>query len=378
MSLQSYDQYTGGGAGAMTGVPAAPPQTPVPAGWSAATAQPPQHQQSFSPWTAQQQPGSQQAMPFFDDPLSQPLMESWGRRMTQLRSPGPNYGDVERTMWGSMKEDPRLTGLLKNLQGLTTRAGPANAYLGQYAGATQGRMKELNAEPFDASAEAALKARFFDDLARSRDDRTQQLQQRLASMGMAPTSGTAQEAGALLEGEYEGARAGQQRDLLKYVTDERNRRRDLAVEMSGGLSQHGQADANNRAQYMSQQANLGQGLAGILANLQTNRANVAQGIAGLRRQSYLDTMERGGQELDTSALPSALGQQRMTQLQQLLSGNTPTQQQLFEQQMAQQNAANEQQRYADQNRTNMWGAIGQFAAPALGAVAGHYFPSGNK
>jgi len=371
MALQSYDQYTGGGAGAMTGVPAA--QTPVPAGWSAATAQP-QPSPSFSPWTAQQQPGSQQAMPFFDDPLSQPLMESWGRRMTQLRSPGPRYGDVERTMWGSMNEDPRLTGLIKNMTGLANRSAPGNAYLGQYAASTTKRMGELNEEPFDASAEAQLKARFFDDLARSRDDRTQQLKERLASMGMAPTSGTAQEAGALLEGEYEGARAGQQRDLLKYVTDERNRRRDLAVEMSGGLSSHGQADASNRAQWMSQQANLGQGLAGILANLQTNRANVAQGIAGLRRQSYLDDIERGGMELDTSALPSALGQQRMTQLQQMLSQNTPTQQQLFEQQMAQQRAADENRRYADQNRTNMWGAIGQFAAPAIGAVAGHYFP----
>jgi hypothetical protein len=258
------------------------------------------------------------SMPFFDDPLTQPIMSAWTGRMAQLARPGPDYGEAESYLRASAQEDPRMTGLIKTLTGLTTRSAPGNAYLGQYAGATQKRMKELNEDPFSGSDEAALKARFFDDLARDRDDRHQQLRERLASMGMAPTSGTAAEASTLLEGEYETARAGQQRDLLKYVTDERNRRRDLAVEMSGGLSGHGQADA------------------------------------------------------ETSALPATMWQQRMAQMAQLLQGQG-TPQSIYEQQLAQQKLINDQQNQSNANKANVFGTIGGIAAPILGAAAKSWF-----
>jgi hypothetical protein len=304
--------------------------------------------------------------PFFDDPLTQPIMSSWTQRMSQLSQPGPNYGESQNILRGALREDPRLTDALKNLGGLSKRTAPPNAYLGQYATSTTNRMKELNQDPYSASDEAALKARFFDDLARSRDDRTDQLRQRLASMGMSPTSGTAQEAGALLEGEYEGARASQQRDLLKYVTDERNRRRDLAVTMSGGLSQHGQADANNRASFEGQRANIASNLAQLLSSLGDRRVGIAGQLAGLQQQGYMQDMERGEQHLGTSALPAQLGQQRLAQMQQILGGfGTP--QQLYEQQLAQQRQQDEAKRYADANKTAMWGTVGQVAAPVIGA-----------
>jgi len=316
--------------------------------------------------------GSGGSMPYFDDPLTQPIMQAWTGRMNQLAAPGPNYGEAMDYLRASGREDPRMTALIKNLTGLSKRSAPANAYLGQYAGATTRRMKELNEDPFSGSDEAALKARFFDDLARTRDDRTQQLRERLASMGMAPTSGTAQEAGALLEGEYETARAGQQRDLLKYVTDERNRRRDLAVTMSGGLSQHGQADAANQAQWMSQQANIGQGLAGLLASLQANKANIGQSLAGLQRTAYGDDIARGGALLETSALPATLWQQRMAQMQQMLQGQG-TPQSIYEQQLAQQKLINDEKNQSNANKANVFGTIGGIAAPILGAAAKNWF-----
>jgi hypothetical protein len=273
----------------------------------------------------------------------------------------------------ALNRDPRMDDALNNLQDMMKRSAPRNAYLDQYGASTQQRMAELNQDPYTASDEAALKARFFDDLARTRDDRTQQLQQRLASMGMAPTSGTAQEAGALLEGEYETARAGQQRDLLKYTTDERNRRRDLAVQLSGGLSGAGAQEAQNQAQFEGQRANIASGLAQLLGSLQDRQLGVAGSLAGLRRQRYLDDMERGGQMLETSALPSALQQQRMAQLQNLLSGQG-TPQSIYEQQLAQQKMIDERQRYSDANRTALWGTIGN----TIGNVAGSYYGAQNR
>jgi hypothetical protein len=315
--------------------------------------------------------------PFFDDPLTQPIMSSWTQRMSQLSQPGPNYGEAQGILRQGLSEDPRLTAALKNLGGAIKRRAPANAYLGQYAASTQGRMAELNKEPYSASDEAALKARFFDDLARTRDDRSDQLRQRLASMGMAPTSGTAQEAATLLEGEYEGARASQQRDLLKYVTDERNRRRDLAVQMSGGLSQQGATEAANQAQYEGQRANIASNLAQLLSSLGDRRVGIAGQLAGLQRQRYMDDLERGEMHLGTSALPATLGAQRLAQMQQILGGfGTP--QQLYEQQLAQQRADDERKRYADANRAAMWGTVGQVAAPILGAGMQAWLGGGDK
>jgi len=344
-----YNPYTQGGGGGMV------PQQQPPS-WSFAAPAQGGTGQAQSPYPAPGFTPQVGPSPYFDDPLTQPIMSSWTQRMSQLSQPGPNYGESMNVYRSALKEDPRYTNAIKSLGDSIKRKAPPNAYLGQYAASTQGRMKELNAEPFSDSDEAALKARFFDDLARTRDDRTQQLRERLASMGMAPTSGTAQEAGALLEGEYEGARASQQRDLLKYATDERNRRRDLAVQLSGGLSQQGGVEAANQAQWEGQRANIAQALAGLLGNLQDRKLGVAQGLAGLQRQGYMDDIERGGMHLETSALPAAIGQQRLAQLQQWL-GQQGTPQQLYEQQLAQQRADDERKRYADANKTAFWGGL---------------------
>jgi len=362
-----YDPYnTGGGGGAMQPYQPAPAaMTPAPS-WASPTA----GQPTFGGWGDTPQGGA--SMPYFDDPLTQPIMSAWTGRMQQLATPGPDYSEAQDYLRASAREDPRMTAMIKQLTGLSKRSAPANAYLGQYAGATSKRMKELNEDPFSGSDEAALKARFFDDLARDRDDRHQQLRERLASMGMAPTSGTAQEAATLLEGEYEGARASQQRDLLKYVTDERNRRRDLAVQMSGGLSDQGAREAANQASWMSQQAGIGGNLASLLASLQANKAGVGQSLAGLQRTAYGDDLARGGELLETSALPASLWQQRMAQMAQLLQGQG-TPQQLYEQTLAQQRAEDEAKRYSDQNKANIFGTIGGIAAPILGAAAKEWF-----
>lgn len=325
-----------------------------------------QPQQTFgtSAWDALQQP-RQQSQQYFDDPLSQPIMQSWTRRMNQLRTPGPDYGEIEGMYARALRPDPRFDDALASMKSSMNRSAPGNSYLGYYADTTKKRVKELNEEPFDASAEAALKARFFDDLARSRDDRSQQLRERLARNGMAPTSGTAQEASALLEGEYEGARARTQRELLEYVTNERNRRRDLGVQMSGGLSQQGQADANNQAQFEGQRASIAGNMAQLLAALQQNRLGVAGNIASMRRQSYLDNLDRGGLELETSALPAAMQQQRMAQMQQALSSGGMSPEQIAQLQQQQQQAEWARQQQSQQNKFNYFNTAAQIATPII-------------
>lgn len=317
-------------------------------------------------WT--RQPGGGGG-PYFDDPLTQPIMTAWTRRMSQLSRPVPNYGADAEALWrGALKPDPRLNDALSTLQGAMKRSAPGNAYLGQYAGHTERRIGELNEEPFDAQEEARLKARFFDDLARTRDDRHEQLRARLSSMGMAPTSGTAAEAASLLEGEYETARAGQQRELLQYVADERNRRRDLAVQLSGALSGAGQADANNQASFEAHRAGVAGNLAQLIQALRAQQIGVGSNIAQMRRLQYTDDLDRGGLELETSALPASLAQARMAELQQTLNGFAPNAQDLYQQQLQQEQLQQNERLRKDQNRTALWGTVGQIAAPLLGKL----------
>lgn len=313
-------------------------------------------------------PRASASSPFFDDPLSQPIMTAWTRRMSQLSTPGPDYGDIEGMFGAAVRPDPRFDDAIRTLQASMKRSAPSNAYLGQYAANTRRRIDELNAEPFDAQEEARLKARFFDDLARSRDDRQEQLRARLATMGYAPTSGVAAEAATLLEGDYEQGRAQQQRELLQYVTDERNRRRDLGVQMSGALSGAGAQEAANQASFEGQRAGIAGNLAQLMAALQDRRLGVASTIANLRRQRYLDDLDRGGLELETSALPASLAQQRMAQLQAVLSGFAPNAANLYEQQLSREQLAQQEQARSDQNRAALWGTIGSIATPLISGL----------
>jgi hypothetical protein len=208
-------------------------------------------------------------------------------------------------------------------------------------------MKELNADPFSTSDEAALKARFFDSMAQDRDSAYQQNAAQMASRGLAPSSGVAQALGAETSMGYQKARAMQTQQMLQYVTDERNRRRDTAVSMSGNLAQRG-------------------GELSALVQQQGMGLNAATTMAGLRRQQYLDDDQRGANLLETSALPSAIAQQRMGALQSVLAGG-PTAGSIFNQYSQMQQNQNQQDQIRGQQNAAVWGAAGQIGSSALNA-----------
>jgi hypothetical protein len=327
--------------------------------------------------SASAQPDTSPFGNFFDDPTSQPINTAWNQRMTQLNQAAPSYGDITSTLGGYLQPDPRFNaGLAALAQSAGGNAAQAkvldNPYTAQFATATTNRMKELNQDPFSSSDEAALKARFFDSLALSRDDAYKQNAQQMASRGLAPSSGVAQALGAETSAGYQKARAGQQQALLQYVTDERNRRRDAAVGMSGNLQQAGLADTSEKQNALTSNASLANQwqatrasiLGNVLQAIQGQQGlglNAATTMASLRRQQYLDDNQRGADLLQTSALPNALTQARMQALQQTLAGG-PTSQSLFGQ-YSQMNAQQIAQAQANaQRNAAIWGAAGQIGA----------------
>ena len=280
-------------------------------------------------------PGSYGTTPdtYFNDPLTQPIMAAWGSRMNQLQQQGPGYGDIEGILRGYLKPDPRFNNALDDLYSASKGPGASNAYTGQYAAATKKRMTQLNADPFSTADEAALKARFFDSMAGDRDAAYAANAAQMASRGLAPTSGVAQALGAETSAGYEKAKALQTQQMLQYVTDEANRRKDLGVQMSGALAQQGGQDAALAQQWQVARSGMLGNIMSALAQQQGIGMNAATTMASLRRQQYLDDQTRGDQLLQTSALPSALANQRMQQLQQTLAGQSNPQQ-MFQNQMA--------------------------------------------
>lgn len=307
---------------------------------------------------------------YFNDPTTLPLMNQWSTRMAQLNAPAPGYGDISGIFSSFLKPDPRMDDAISRMFQVSQGRAPSNAYTGQYATATKNRMQELNAEPFSTSDEAALKARFFDSLAQTRDDAVQQVADQMASRGFAPTSGLARDAYGEVSQGYQKARAGQQQALLQYVTDERNRRRDEAVQMSGALAQQGNQDAQLEAQWNAQRAGILGNIASALVAMRNGQMGAAENMASLRRQAYLDDLNRGGLALETSALPSQLADQRMQQLSQLLNGTTDPSQ-VFNQYLALNQQRLNQQQYSDQNNAALWSGIANAASKIIPAIWHH-------
>jgi hypothetical protein len=326
------------------------------------------------PGTGSYQPGGYGSTPdtYFDDPLTQPIMGAWGARMSQLSRPAPQYGDINAQLGKYLQPDPRMNAAMGSLASVAQGPGASNAYTGQFAAATKKRIAQLNADPFSTGDEAAIKARFFDSMAGDRDAAYQQNAAEMARRGLAPSSGVAQALGAETSMGYQKARAAQTQQMLQYVTDEANRRKDLGVSMSGNLAQQGGQDAALAQQWQATRAGI---LGNVLQALQAQQGmglNAATTMASLRRQQYLDDDARGNSLLETSALPSAIAQQRMQALNQVLAGG-PTASSIFNQYSQMQQNTNQQNQINAQKNAAIWGAVGQIG----GGIAQGVFSGGN-
>ena len=188
---------------------------------------------------------------------------------------------------------------------LGSRQGATNQYTPQYAASVEKRKKELYQEPFSTSEDAALKARYFDSLSASRDDRAQQMAQMLAQRGFANTSGLAGDAMGQVEASYQTDRAQQQQQLMQYVMDKREERRNLAVQMAGGLADQGYHDATLAAQNLSARGNMAGALASLAQAQQNAQLAAAGGIGGLRQQDFANRQglyDQSAADLDAALL----------------------------------------------------------------------------
>ena len=333
----------------------------------------------YTPPQQQQYPSYQQASApryrdpngFFSDATTAPLMQSWQTRMDQLEKPGPGYGDISNIFSGFLKPDPRFDDALSRMFAVSSSAGATNPYTGGYAKAVNKRYDQLNADPFSTSDEAALKARFYDSAALSRDAAYDAVAQQMASRGFAPTSGVATQANELVNADWQKARAGATQSLLEYVANEAQRRKDLGVTIKGQLAGQGAQDAANANQWKGTQANILGNIAGALSQMRGQQMSAAGEIAGLRRQEYLDDMSRGEQLLQTSALPSSLEEQRMLEMAQMLGGQ-PDINSIFGNYLN----MNQQQAYLDamrnQQKSGLGSVFGNIGSKIIGNVIDRY------
>ena len=296
---------------------------------------------------------------FFNDPFTQPIMQAWTTRMNNLQQRGPGYGDVEGMLRGYLQPDPRFNEAFGLMMNTAKGPAPTNAYTPEYAAAVRKRYQQLNAEPFTTSDEAALKARFYDKMALDRDAAYDQVRAEMAARGYAPTSGVAAALNEQVGSDYQKAHAAATQDLLEYTAGEAQRRKDLGVTIKGQLAQQGGADAQLAVQWNAARANILANAAQALATMRGQGLSAAEGIAGLRRQSYLDDQNRLDALLQTSALPSALEQQRMQMMFSSMGGDPMSQLlQLYQQQ------ANQDQ-IRSGNRGAFYGAAGNIGGTIL-------------
>jgi hypothetical protein len=269
-----------------------------------------------SPWSPEA------AASYFTDPLSQPIMQAWSGRMGSLQ-PGnaPNLGDVEgmfRSAAQPNKYGEQAANSLGSLIGST--AGATNQYTPQFAKSVMQRKKELYQEPFSTSEDAALKARYFDSLSANRDDRAQQMAEMLAQRGFGNASGLAADAMGQVEQSYQSDRAQQQQQLMQYVMDKREERRNLAVQMAGQLSEQGYHDASLAAQNLQTRGSIAGALASLAQAQQEAGLRAAAGIGGLRQQGFENRQLLSQGALETSMLPYTLQMSRLGQLTSALGG----------------------------------------------------------
>jgi hypothetical protein len=249
-------------------------------------------------------------------------MQSWSNRMGDLQ-PGnaPNFGDVEgmyRAGAQPNKYYDQAAGSLASMIG--DRSGATNQYTPQFAASVAKRKKELYQDPFSTSEDAALKARYFDSLSATRDDRADQMAQMLAQRGFGNASGLAADAMSQVETSYQTDRAQQQQQLMQYVMDEREKRRNLAVQMGGQLADQGYHDASLAAQNLQTRGSIAGALANLAQAQQDAQLRAAAGIGGLRQQGFEDRQLLSSSQLQASMLPYQLQMDRMAALQQALGG----------------------------------------------------------
>jgi hypothetical protein len=181
-------------------------------------------------------PGARQtADPFsmFDDPSTRYLTDIIHQQIGQYSQP--------------VTLDPNTASVLTYLKGVMGGGGglsaSANPLLGDFISEGRQRIAELNQAPFTSAEEDALKTRTRDDLTKQRDQQYQNAREDIARRGMADTSGLLDDRLKAIDSAYTAADAKGQNDLMLWIADQAQQRKNQAASIAQALAGAGAQEA---------------------------------------------------------------------------------------------------------------------------------------
>lgn len=249
--------------------------------------------------------------------------------------------------------------LTKQMTGLSSAApvsfDASNGLLGQFAQEGQQRIAELNQAPFTDAQEQALQTKTRNDLAVQRDQAKTRLMEDASRRGLGQSSGIVGQEISNLEGQTTAADAKNQNDLMLWIADQVQQRKNQAATISGQLAQAGQADAGMRlsAQTASENAN---------SNRTGQIVGIATALANMAAQQRGEARARQGDITQLASVLAELPVQRLELASTILNGNTVQPSSIFNDTYALNNAQTNQNQYANAADAQFIGALSQLAS----------------
>lgn len=263
---------------------------------------------TFSPAGTPAPSGAASTDPFgmFDDPSTHFLTSIIKGQLGALSQPASDpLGESLKAFLA------KQLGTLSSAPPVSFSAG--NGLLNDFVTEGRQRISELNQAPFSAGEEAALKTRAREDQVIARDAAKQRVLQDAARRGLGESSGVIQEGMQSAEHAFTAADAKAQNDLMLYISDQIQQRKNKAADISQSLAGAGQADAAMQMQ-------------GQIASSSANQAHTSQimGIAGalaeMAAQSRGEARARQGDVLSLATMLAELPVQRLQLAASLLNG----------------------------------------------------------
>jgi hypothetical protein len=253
--------------------------------------------QTFTPAAAPNPFGTTApADPFsmFDDPGTSMLMQTIKHQMGEYSKPVTMDDDTAGVL-----------GWLKGQMSAPT-AIAGNGLLGDFINEGRKRITELNQEPFSATEENALRVRTRDDLTRQRDTQKRTALEDISRRGMADTSGLLVDREKGIDDAYIQADAKAANDLMLFISDQRNQRKNQASTIAGQLAAAGAQDA--------QMTNAAR------ANQQGQIMQAAAAIANIAAQQRGEGRANQQQVLNLAAMMAQLPMDRLNMMLNVLNG----------------------------------------------------------
>lgn len=265
--------------------------------------------------------GNENPDPFsmFDDPSTHYLEDVIKRQLGDLSKPysdptSAGLMDFFRNQLGTLSSAPPIA------FDMPGDFGVSNDLLGDFITEGRKRIAELNERPFTDSEEAALKTRTRNDQVVARDAAKQRVLEDAARRGLGESSGVIQEGLQGQEQAFTAADAKAQNDLMLWIADQIQQRKDKATSIAGSLASAGEAQASR--QQAGRIAGGQMRLQGQIAATSANQARQGQimGIAGALAD--LAAQQRGegrARQQDVLTLSTLLAQLPVQRIQTLMS-----------------------------------------------------------